>query len=163
MRGEKKKKKHESTCSLWQISFLCTQWKLRALSCSSQPLLQQYYSHSQQISQPASILTSKSRTYMPVLKSRSNLYSWVIRTLTQGLLWKALTQAAIKRGYEAVLQISWSFSPNKARIKVSLGQKTCLITRVLCYVSPLGNPAPTSVHVAVLPPATFSLPSFFSL
>lgn len=67
------------------------------------PLLQQYYSHSQQISQPALTVTSKSRTHMPVLKSRSNLYSWVIRTLTQGLLWKALTQAAIKRDYEAVL------------------------------------------------------------
>lgn len=87
------------------------------------PLLQQYYSHSQQISQPALTVTSKSRTYMPVLKSRSNLYSWGIRTLMQGLLWKALTPAAIKRGYEAVLQISKSFSPNKARIKVSSGQK----------------------------------------
>lgn len=90
------KKSHGSTCSLWQISFLCTQWKLRAVSYSSQPLLQQYFSHSQQIRQPASILASKSRTYMPILKSRSNLYSWVIRALMQGLQWKPLTQPAIK-------------------------------------------------------------------
>lgn len=74
-------KSQGSTCFLWQMSFLCSRWKLRAVSYSSQPLLWQCYSHSQQISQPALILASKSRTYMPILKSRSNLYSWGVRAV----------------------------------------------------------------------------------
>lgn len=55
-----------------------------------------------------------------------------------------------KRGYEAVLQISWRFSPNQAVIKISLGQKNLLINGVFCGISPSGNPAFTLLHEAIL-------------